>query len=77
MVYRENAWIAICGSLAGLAVASLASRALSSFLYGISAHDPWVLIGSVAALIFIASAASLLPAMRAARIEPMAALRAE
>jgi len=77
MVYRENAWIAICGSLAGLAVASLASRALSSFLYGISAHDPWVLIGSVAALIFIASAASLLPAMRAARVEPMAALRAE
>ena len=77
MVYRENAWIAICGSLAGLAVASLASRALSSFLYGTSAHDPWVLIGSVAALIFIASAASLLPAMRAARVEPMAALRAE
>jgi predicted permease len=77
MVFGENAWIAICGSLAGLAIALLASRALSSFLYGTSAHDPWVLVGSVAALISIASAASLLPAMRAARIEPMAALRAE
>jgi predicted permease len=77
LVFRENAWIAICGSLAGLAAALLASRALSSFLYGTSARDPWVLVGSVAALISTASAASLLPAIRAARIEPMEALRAE
>jgi predicted permease len=77
MVFRENAWIAICGSLAGLGAALLASRTLASFLYGTSTRDPWVLIGSVAALISIASAASLLPAIRAARIEPMEALRAE
>jgi predicted lysophospholipase L1 biosynthesis ABC-type transport system permease subunit len=77
LVFRENAWIAICGSLAGLAAALLASRALSSFLYGTSVRDPWVLVGSVAALISIATAASLLPAIRAARIEPMQALRTE
>ena len=77
LVFCENAWIAICGSLAGLVAALLASRALSSFLYGTSVRDPWVLVGSVAALISIASAASLLPAIRAARIEPMEALRAE
>jgi predicted permease len=77
LVFRENAWIAVCGSLAGLAAALLASRALSSFLYGTSVRDPWVLAGSVAALISIASAASLLPAIRAARIEPMEALRTE
>jgi len=41
------------------------------------ARDPWVMVGSVAALILIASAASLLPAMRAARIDPMVALRTE
>lgn len=51
LVFRENAWIAACGSSAGLAAALLASRVLSSILYGISAHDPWVLIASVAALI--------------------------
>jgi predicted permease len=77
LVFRENAWVAACGSLAGLAAALLASRALSSFLYGTSVRDPWVLVGSVATLISIASAASLLPAIRAARIEPMEALRAE
>jgi ABC-type lipoprotein release transport system permease subunit len=55
----------------------LVSRALASFLYGTSARDPWVFAGSIAALAAIASAASLLPALRAARIEPMAAIRYE
>jgi ABC-type antimicrobial peptide transport system permease subunit len=77
MVFRENAWIAAAGSLAGLVVAWLGSRTLASFLYGTSVHDPWVLVGSVGALASIASAASLLPALRAACIEPVTALRAE
>ncbi len=77
MVFRENAWVAIGGSLAGLVAALMASRVLAGFLYGTSVRDPWVMVGSVAALIVIASAASLLPAMRAARIEPMVALRTE
>jgi ABC-type antimicrobial peptide transport system permease subunit len=77
MVFRENAWAAAGGSLAGLGAALFATRALASFLYGISAYDPWVLTGSVAALIAIASAASIIPAVRAARIEPMEALRTE
>ena len=77
MVFRENAWIAACGSAAGLAVALFAAKALASFLYGTSVHDPWVLAGSVAALTLIASAASLLPALRAALIDPMRALRTE
>jgi predicted permease len=77
LVFRENAWVAAAGSLAGLIVALLASRALASFLYGTSVHDPWVLAGSVTALTLIASAASLVPALRASRIEPIQALRAE
>ena len=63
--------------LMGLEVALLASRALAGFLYGTSVHDPWVLVASVAVLMLIASAASLAPALRAARIDPMEALRAE
>jgi predicted permease len=77
LVFRENAWIAVSGSTAGLVAALLASRALASFLYGTSTRDPWVLIGSVAALLAVASSASLLPALRAARIEPIQALRTE
>ena len=77
LVFRENVWVAVSGSIVGLGAAMLASRALQSFLYGTSTRDPWVLVGSVAALISIASAASLLPALRAARIEPMEALRSE
>jgi ABC-type antimicrobial peptide transport system permease subunit len=75
MVFRENALVAGIGSVAGLAAALVASRALASFLYKTSPHDPWVLVGSVAALSVIASAASLLPALRAARLEPITAIR--
>jgi ABC-type antimicrobial peptide transport system permease subunit len=77
MVFRDNAFVAAAGAGAGLAVALFASRALASFLYGTSPRDPWVLGGSVAALTVIASAASLLPALRASQIEPMAAIRCE
>jgi predicted permease len=77
MVFRENVLIAAVGTGAGLIAAVLASRALASFLYETSPRDPSVLVCSVAALAFIASAASILPALRAARIDPMRALRNE
>ena len=77
MVFRQNASIALAGTVAGLIAALLASRALASFLYGISARDPWVFAGSIFTLALIASAASLLPALRSARINPMAAIRCE
>ncbi len=77
MVFGENALVAALGAGGGLGMALLASRALASFLYGTSPRDPWVLVGSVAALTIIASLASLLPALRAAGIDPMAAIRCE
>jgi predicted permease len=77
MIFRQNAAIAAVGSLAGLIAAVLASRTLASFLYDTSPRDPWVLVTSLAALAAIAVTATLLPALRAARIEPMAAIRYE
>jgi predicted permease len=77
MVFRENAVIAAVGCVAGLIVALLASRTLASFLYDTSPREPWVLAASLAALTAIAGAATLLPALRAARIEPMTAIRYE
>jgi predicted permease len=77
LVFWENALVAGIGSLAGLTIALSVYGAMASFLYGTSPRDPWVLLGSVAALTLIASVASLVPALRAARIEPMAAIRCE
>jgi hypothetical protein len=77
MVFLENAGVALVGTTLGLIAALLASRLLASFLYGTSARDPWVFAGSILALALIASAASLLPALRSARINPMVAIRCE
>jgi predicted permease len=77
LVFRRNVAIAGAGLAIGLTIAILASRALASFLYETSPRDPWILIGSVAALATVAAAASLLPALRAARIEPITAIRCE
>ena len=77
LIFRQNAAVAIGGTATGLIAALLASRALASFLYGTSVRDPWIFAGSIALLAVIASAASLLPALRAARIEPIAAIRCE
>ncbi len=77
MVFLHNAAVAIVGTASGLVVALLASRVLSSFLYGTSTRDPWVFAGSIVALALIAAAASLLPALRAAAIQPMQAIRCE
>jgi predicted permease len=77
MVFLQNASVAIVGTSLGLVAALLASRALASFLYGTSVRDPWVFAGSILALAIIASAASLLPALRSARIDPMVAIRCE
>jgi ABC-type antimicrobial peptide transport system permease subunit len=77
MVFFQNAGVALTGTAIGLVAALLASRALASFLYGTSARDPWVFAGSIVALALIASAASLLPALRSARINPISAIRCD
>ncbi len=77
LVLRQNAAVAMAGTIAGVLGALLATRALASFLYGITVRDPWVFAGSIVTLALIASVASLLPALRAARVEPMAAIRCE
>ena len=77
MVFRQNLWVVMGGVVIGLAAALIATRALASFLFQTTARDPWVIAVSIAALALTACAASLLPALRAARIEPMSAIRCE
>ncbi len=77
MVFGQNLGVVICGTAFGLATSLLATRALTSFLFLTSIRDPWVLAGSILAIALTACLASLLPALRAAHIEPMAAIRCE
>ncbi|NUQ30035.1 MAG: ABC transporter permease [Acidobacteriaceae bacterium] len=77
MIFRENAVVVAIGCGAGLAVAVALSTILTSFLYETSTRDPWVFAVATITLTCVASAASLLPAMRASWIDPMQAIRSE
>ena len=65
------------GVVGGFALYALAAPFLRAFLYGVTTNDPLTLIGATLALIGTASLASWLPARRAARVDPVEALRAE
>jgi ABC-type lipoprotein release transport system permease subunit len=76
-VIRDATILIAIGVVMGTLVATVTSRGLSQFLYGVSAHDPWI-FGSAILLVTTSSlVASLVPARRAARIDPLIALRAE
>jgi putative ABC transport system permease protein len=77
LVVREGMTVALAGIAAGIAGAFGLRRALSSLLFGIQAHDPATFAVVASFLAVIAFAACLLPAYRAARIDPAIALRDE
>jgi predicted permease len=77
MVVGQGLRLSAAGALAGVAAALLLSRLLAGFLYGISATDPATYLGVAAALVLAAAGASLLPARRATRVDPIVALKAE
>jgi ABC-type antimicrobial peptide transport system permease subunit len=69
--------LVVVGVGLGLAGAFLFSRVLRTLLFGVTAHDPLVFGTNAALLIAIATAACLVPALRATRVNPIIALRAE
>ncbi|MPY91004.1 MAG: FtsX-like permease family protein [Luteitalea sp.] len=77
MVLRESLVVCVAGIAIGLPLAIAGSRMLRSLLYGVSPGDPLTLVGSLAALMMVALVASLLPARRAASVEPITTLRTE
>jgi predicted permease len=77
MVLREASWLAAIGVIAGLAVAVAMGRLIASMLYGLKSYDQLTLGGAALFLFIIALAASLIPARRAASIDPIKALRHE
>jgi ABC-type antimicrobial peptide transport system permease subunit len=68
---------ALIGIALGLAAAFALSRLVEKLLFEVKAHDPLVFIASVCLLAVVAVLSIYLPARRAARLDPMAALRNE
>ena len=77
LIMASGAKLALAGCVIGLAIAAACSHLLRSFLFGVSAFDPLVLTLAAVLVMLLALTASLLPARRAARIDPMQALRGE
>jgi predicted lysophospholipase L1 biosynthesis ABC-type transport system permease subunit len=77
MVLGRGVRLAAVGAVLGLALAFAGSRAIESLLFGTSARDPLTLIGVTILLGTLALVACSLPALKASRVDPMSALRAE
>jgi ABC-type antimicrobial peptide transport system permease subunit len=65
------------GVALGVALALAAGRLVSSLLYGVKSNDPGAIAIAAVVLLSIAAVASLVPAWRAAKADPVEALRAE
>jgi ABC-type antimicrobial peptide transport system permease subunit len=77
LVLREALLLLATGLAVGTALAVWAGRAAAALLFGLKPYDPVSLAAAVTLLTSIALLASYVPARRAARLEPMAALREE
>jgi putative ABC transport system permease protein len=77
LVFKSAAKLALAGCALGLLGAVAASRLLQTLVFGVSPFDPLVLTLAAVLVLMLAMAASLLPASRAASIDPMKSLRAD
>jgi predicted permease len=76
-VMLEGQQLTLAGIAIGAVAAALLTRALSGLLYGVSATDPLTFAGVALVMAFVTFAATLIPARRAAAIDPIVSLRAE
>jgi predicted permease len=77
MMLRDAVILVLLGGLFGVPVAFIVTRLLTSFLYGLTPHDPAVMASATALLLIVTVIASYLPARRATKVDPMIALRYE
>ncbi|HYK38142.1 ABC transporter permease [Alloacidobacterium sp.] len=77
MVLRDSLFLTAAGIVVGIPLAILVARALTSALYGVAPYDALSFTGAALGVAIVALAASMLPARRAASVDPLTALRAE
>jgi ABC-type antimicrobial peptide transport system permease subunit len=77
LVLREVAVLAAIGLVVGVPAALAAAPLMGSLLYGVAPTNPWVVISAAVLMLAVAAGAGLLPALRASRLEAVAALRTE
>jgi ABC-type antimicrobial peptide transport system permease subunit len=77
MVLLDAARTTAAGVAAGLLVAALLVGTLRAMLYGVGAHDPLTFVAAPVVIAVVGLLAGAIPAFRAARIDPLGAMRAE
>jgi hypothetical protein len=77
MILAETSFVLVAGLAIGAALAYAGGRLITSQLFGIAPHDPLTFVIAGGLLILVAMTAAYLPARRAARLDPMLALRQE
>jgi len=77
LVLGSGLKLVVVGVIVGLTGAFFLSRLLNSLLFGVTAYDPLAFGGNALLLVLVATAACLIPAYRATRVDPITALRAE
>jgi len=76
-ILREALMLAAIGLAIGLPVALALSRLTRAVFYGVEPHDPLTVIGTIGIMLTVAALAAWIPARRAAKVDPMEALRYE
>ena len=77
MVIKQAVWLAAAGVSLGLIGSFALTRLMDTLLFGVTARDPLTFFGTALLLAVMALFASYLPARRAAKVDPLVALRYE
>jgi ABC-type antimicrobial peptide transport system permease subunit len=77
MVLSDVGRMVIVGTVVGIGLSTIATRLVTTFIYEVERNDPVTLLGSALLLAVVGALAAAIPAWRAARLDPVSALRDE